>query len=405
MASIGDTKPVQCDYLSSTDSMPVLFVKTLFEPFLFSPQTYWNTFKSSFKESVKELKDIGTTGIVRRINQAFQNHFVDGCALAGSIILSHSNIPELSPLVVLAVVTTNAVNNTDCFAKKFDEFATKTFVKLIGSKISGSPIKSLKISERTLEKVISWIIYAGFSYYAASAIAPAAALSWNSVSEAKEYYSGGPCTGVLSDAIGPSSQCLKDGELFENCLKRVPSAHPSDAVVFTQHESGVVTIVELSPQRVCYLAAKDINVPVVKTCFNDVQHLQGQTVELLPQMTLKDAYKGLPKGMSVQHIAVHSGGRSCATFNDAKAEIVQLENPKCILTSPEAGGDVIQTCLDPQYPSSITVKPLLGLHLNSPNGGPISIVIDNPELLGLNPAVAPEPENPCKCDPDYMKSI
>ena len=177
----------------------------------------------------------------------------------------------------------------------------------------------------------------------------------------------------------------------------IPRSYTSDGIVYTHHDTGVVTIVERGEQT-CYLAAKEVDVPVVKTCFTDVKNLEGQTVELLPQITLADAHKGLPAGNSVQHIAIHQGEKSCAVFRDTIARPVELNHAVCLLTSPQAGGEVIQTCFDPDHPTSITVKPLQGLRLNSPSGDPISIVITDPKSLGLNPSVADKPQNPCKCD-------
>lgn len=200
--------------------------------------------------------------------------------------------------------------------------------------------------------------------------------------------------------MSDTHNCLKEGKAFGDCAKLVRGAFEKDLYVFTHHPTDTVSIVQLGEnQKVCFLTALSQDSEVTKTCFTDIHLPETRTTELLAGMKLSRAHEGLSKGHSVRHVGLHSHSRGCGSFDEKLAEMNLGDKPSCLLTAFKPDGPVTQTCYNPENPSVVTVKEINGLSLSfTSNGEPVSIVVNDPKLLGLDPSGEVGSKPDCVCE-------
>ncbi len=352
--------------MSTTASL--LFVTSFFEPFMISRATCQKIFQ--------QIKQEGVSGILKNIAQIIKNHPTDTFIMLSSFALGCESLESRSLLIHTAVATVSTVRQSQTLVKFTQTLRCETI----------------------LEKGLKLALY-GSAIYGVCSVSAAAALEWNSVADAKMHYNGkGPCENQLRHDIGASAKCLSNGKGFDECRALIPEGASKDLYVFTHHPSGAVSIVQFG-QKVCFLTALTPNSAATKTCFFDITNPGTRTVEALPDMQLSHAHRGLPTGHSVRHIALHKDQHGCGVFHEDTANEAIGDQPTCILTALTPGGDVTQTCYDPKNPTAMTLKKIEGIDLNfQDDGKPVSIVIKNPQLLGLNP-YAKKGDDSCHCDP------
>lgn len=341
----------------SWTSFPAHFTTTLVEPLLYFPA---DCVRAS-KITAQQLKQDGVLGIMRRIGHAIRQHPLDAFVLAGSLALGYTNIAEISPLIPAAIATGGAVRSG------------QVFLKMVGS------VQAHTVSAKSVK----------FTLYAATLVlcaSPALGLEWNSVADAKRHYATVGCAELSDKILHPAHQCLFEGKGMLECAKLITDPVANDVQVFTLHSSNAVSIVNLDQGKVCFLTALTRQSPVIKTCFPNIAEPGIRTVEEVNDMTLAQAHQGLETGQSVRHIAVHAFKESCATFHEQTAELGIGENPICVLTALRPGGEVTQTCFNPQNPVAISLKEAKGIELDfNKDGQPTSIIVRNPKMIGLNP--------------------
>ena len=332
-------------------------------------------------ENVRQLSQDGTLGIMRRVGKALRHHPVEAFSLAGSLALGMTNIGESLPLIPVVLATAGAVRNSKALTQLAKTFESPSFID-----------KSIKFA---LWGLAGYTITYAFSFPAA------AALEWNSAADARDHYSGrGPCLNQFAQAMSDTHNCLKEGKAFGDCAKLVRGAFEKDLYVFTHHPTDTVSIVQLGEnQKVCFLTALSQDSEVTKTCFTDIHLPETRTTELLAGMKLSRAHEGLSKGHSVRHVGLHSHSRGCGSFDEKLAEMNLGDKPSCLLTAFKPDGPVTQTCYNPENPSVVTVKEINGLSLSfTSNGEPVSIVVNDPKLLGLDPSGEVGSKPDCVCE-------
>lgn len=350
-----------CHYIQSNFppimSVPVNFVATLFEPFFFTPKQC----QTKLQDIVKNIQKEGVTGIMRKVGNAIKNHPLDIFVLAG-VSLSQAEIMQ-SRVLIVSFATANAARTAQVFTSLAKELKDKT---LVG-------------------RVLKVALY-GSAVYTISSIPLAAALEWNTLSEAKNYYKGGACQEPFATAIQPSSLCLQAGKSFEECRELIPEDYTNDLYVFTRHPSKAVSIIKIN-KEVCIFTALNKDSGVTKVCFPDINKPDIRTVEQVLTLTLEDSYKDLNEGKSIRHIGLHKGPKSCGTFHE-KTAVTTIDQATCIYTSLHPEAEVSKTCFDPKNPTQITLREAKDVHLSfQADGKPVSIVFTNQQVV-----------DSCKCE-------
>lgn len=243
--------------------------------------------------------------------------------------------------------------------------------------------------------------------YIIASIPAAAAKEFNSLSEAREYYNGGPCQGQLGELMKPAVACLKSEAPLQTCASDIID---TDIYIFTRHQTSQseldpVSIVKAEKGQTCFYTALNADSAVTKTCFADLKTPQIRTTEKLDAFTLTEAHKGINPGQSVKHISIKKDFTSCGAFEEVPAKQDILGETICLLTALEPGGEVTKTCFNPDDPAILTLEKVEGLTLEFANTGkPVSIVIKDPSRLNLK--TKPTTETcPCEVDQSIKKTI
>lgn len=356
---------------------PVYFVTTFAEPFTCKES------RDFFGRQFVQLRDdVRKQGVLGYIGKAVRERPLDVVGKVGLICGAGSehlgSVLGGSAHLVLSLVKT-----AGAYAQQVE------FFKEAASSVDGRTI---------LQKGIKITLYGGMMYLI-SALPAAAAKEWNSIADARDHYSGGPCSNSVSEKMGPAKQCIeaKQGS-FQECSALVPKDFNHDVTSFTRHgtkieNSDPVSIITFKG-RTCIFSALNPDSDVTKICFTDPKNLDARTVEKVTGMSLVKTHAGLKPGETV--VLLEMGPTAdldyvCASFRPVKPDYT-LPPDVCVLTALEKGGPVSQLCFSPDNPTALTLKPRPGIKLDQPGQeGPVSIVIQDPVAEGLNVA----PEAPC----------
>lgn len=375
------------------------FLATLFFTDLLAPPV------EMCQKAFHQVRQDGTFGTLRRMGRALQKHPLDAFVLAGSLALGFCpSIAEKSVLIPTTLGTAAAVRNSRMFTE-------------IAKTVNGQTL---------IEQGVKLSCYAIVIYMVSSVPVTAA---YDTLSETRAAYSGGPCDDSLDSVVDKVLGCLIEGNSIEECHRLAPQELKLDHQVFTRHSPGeIVSSVEIhNGGKVCFLTA-DKQSAVTKTCFPTITDPSKRTIEKLPEMTLARAQEGLEIGDSVLHVAVHREedmtttllqklGTFLRLMGDKKArdwlpkssdcggfrktsETTQLsEKAICLLTALHPQGPVTQTCFDPANPSHIIAKTTEGIEMDfQPDGNPVLVVVRNPTLFGLNPSADSSSDSSDQCE-------
>lgn len=307
--------------------LPILFFTTLFEPF--TNQDARDFYKSQGQQIKEEgLLNYGAKQI-KRTGQAVKDNPLEAILLGGGVALGWTDVGETTLIVPLAVGTVSGLKN-------------------------GQSIVTLAKSIRTDGLGDKWLKLAlyGSAVYMVASVPVSQALEFNSLTDAKAYYNGGPCPqNPWQSHMNPVVKCLEEGGTLQTCRPQIPSEVDSDLYIFTMHPSqdsnlAPVSITKLHDDQTCFYTALSGDTPVTKTCFFKLDDPTTRTVESV-DMVLMKAHEGLEPGLSVQHFGLelqgdHYESKHCGYFHEIPTPYELGSKPICLLTALRSGGAVSQ---------------------------------------------------------------
>ena len=330
------------------------------------------SYPTVFTDVAKKISHItsGVTKLVKRVVETIKNYPLQVATFSGSVILGHSLVSGDTAVILAGVI---AVINTVCMSKNLILFANSTTFT--------HSQKSNKIIQR-----ICTVAIVAICVYSISSIP---------IAEAQGSNNSKYCDKSSSKALEPAIVCLKKGNDLKTCFEQVIKAgFTKNAYEITLHHSGAISRVEIDSKKICYLTSLKTDPDAMKICFDDLKYPQDRSVEVLPDANLVSGFEDMPSGYTAKYVTV-IGASQCGTFHDGNAPTLTSDNPiMCIITPGKQNGSAMQTCLNPNKPSQVTVKSLQNFYLPSQGEGPISMITTNPESIGLNPFI----EEPYCCN-------
>lgn len=285
-------------------SVPVLFFKTLFEPFYFS--------SDELKSNVKKLKEDGMTAIVNSIGRTILNHPVDTALTAGALILNfpviQSNslqlIMDSTSLIKMGHMLIKKASTIDSKAFKMGLYGT-TFLLIVTSPVAVAAFHCTTADSRMFE------------------------IAQNVAS------------------------CLNEGHPLETCRDLIPIEMQSRYIVTTHHSSGAFSIAGWKNENFCIdtlLTRVDKN--ATEICFPGMVYpnheiasrIESAIVHPIPKMHFNPSTPAL--GTTKISLSFRLKENTCQVEFFERANTNLPDDSKCISTI------VNHICIDPRHPAT-----------------------------------------------------
>lgn len=227
------------NFPSEALSIPVLFVKTLFEPLYISPK--------ALQKQFKKLRQDGAWGIMRRIGRAILKHPSDTFVVASSLLLGYTNVANELPGFIPVVVTAQAIRNS----KQVIELA-----------------QSMK-SHRMLEKGAKVVLY-GMTIYMISSTPAVAGFWWSNQPNPQPTCK---TTAETWEGIVPVKDCVAENKHLQDCLDLVPANYQGNFTIKTHHASGAISTIGWNDDdNFCFrVLQKSSDTQATEDCYADIR--------------------------------------------------------------------------------------------------------------------------------------